>query len=98
MPVFDVIHANELAILFTLGVVAVGLALYFVYGRDRVARSGAIYHAFAQLGRNRFEGLDLELRQVVMEQGLRADDPYDLVVTRASVRPPLSRVWRRRSR
>jgi amino acid transporter/mannitol/fructose-specific phosphotransferase system IIA component (Ntr-type) len=85
IPFWLIAEMGELAVLFTLGVVAAGLVLYFVYAKARVERSGAIYHAFERLGRNRFDGLDRELREIVMEQGLREGDPYDLVVARAHV-------------
>lgn len=85
IPFWLIAEMGELAVLFTLGVVAVGLALYFLYAASRVERSGAIYHAFERLGRNRFDGLDRELREIVMEQGLREGDPYELVVARAHV-------------
>lgn len=74
-----------LSILASLGLGVVGLFWYFYYVRSRVDRHGAIYHIFARLGAQRFEGLDRELRGILKEKGLRADDPYDQVVARADV-------------
>jgi mannitol/fructose-specific phosphotransferase system IIA component (Ntr-type) len=37
------------------------------------------------LGAHRFEGLDKELRSILIEKGLRSADPFDEVITRASV-------------
>jgi mannitol/fructose-specific phosphotransferase system IIA component (Ntr-type) len=48
-------------------------------------RHGAIYHWFARLGQRRYNGLDKELWQIMREKGLRAEDPFDELVTRAEV-------------
>ncbi len=72
-------------IVFTAGVVVVGLAWYVFYARSSVVRSGAIYHVFERLGRQRFVGLDHELREIIREKGLRDEDPFDEVVARAYV-------------
>ncbi|MFQ5889197.1 MAG: amino acid permease [Gemmatimonadota bacterium] len=72
-------------ILFTLGLIAGSLAWYFYYARARVARDGALFHWFERLGQRRFEGLDTELRGILKEKGLRAEDPFDEVVGRAFV-------------
>jgi hypothetical protein len=76
---------GQIAILFTLGLVALTTGWYFHYARQRVRRSGAIFHTFARLGRLRHQGLDLELRNIAKGKGLRAEDPYDQVVLRAGV-------------
>lgn len=76
---------GQMAILFTLALVFFTLVWYFVYVRDRVEREGAIFHTFARLGAMRYDDLDLELRSIVREKGLRAEDPYDEVISRASV-------------
>jgi len=76
---------GELAIAFTLGLVALTLVWYFVYVHARVERAGAIFHVLARLGSRRSEGVDLELRAFLREQGLREKDPYDEVVARAPV-------------
>ncbi|MEX2581866.1 MAG: amino acid permease [Gemmatimonadota bacterium] len=73
------------AILMTLGLVALCIGWYFFYARGRVQREGAIFHTFARLGESRYEGLDLELRGIVKEKGLRMEDPFDEVVARAPV-------------
>ena len=74
-----------LPILFTFGLIALGTFWYFYYARDKVVRDGAIYHIFARLGERRFEGLDHELRGILKEKGLRDEDPFDILVARASV-------------
>ena len=74
-----------MAVLFTLGLVALTVVWYFRYAHDRVERTGAIFHTFARLGERRHAGLDMELRGIVKEKGLREEDPFDEVVARAKV-------------
>jgi amino acid transporter/mannitol/fructose-specific phosphotransferase system IIA component (Ntr-type) len=71
--------------LFSAGLVAVGVGWYFAYARGRVIRSGAIYHVFERLGRQRFPELDAELRGILKEKGLRDEDPFDEIVARAGI-------------
>jgi amino acid transporter/mannitol/fructose-specific phosphotransferase system IIA component (Ntr-type) len=84
-PLWLIAEMGELAILFTLGLVAVTIGWYFRYARDRVERTGAIFHTFARLGTLRHAGLDLELRSIVREKGLRDADPWDRVIATAPV-------------
>lgn len=84
-PLWLIAEMGQLAILFTFGMVAVGLCWYFYYAQRRVERSGAIYHVFERLGRLRFDGLDRELRGILKEKGVRREDPFDDVVGRALV-------------
>lgn len=84
-PIWLIAEMGQLAILFTLGLISLTIAWYFTYARTRALRSGAILHTFARLGAMRHEGLDLELRGIVKEKGLRAEDPFDEVVARAEV-------------
>jgi mannitol/fructose-specific phosphotransferase system IIA component (Ntr-type) len=71
--------------LFSAGIVVVGIIWYFVYARKRVDRYGAIYHIFERLGRKRFVALDAELRGILKEKGLRANDPFDEIVAKSRV-------------
>jgi amino acid transporter/mannitol/fructose-specific phosphotransferase system IIA component (Ntr-type) len=84
-PIALIIVMGWLPMLFAGGVIAVGSAWYFYYAKKRVRRGGAIYHLFARLGQQRFEGLDRELRSILKEKGLRAADPYDEIVARSDV-------------
>ena len=74
-----------LSVLFTAGVTVVCFAWYTYYAKPRIARDGAIYHVFERLGRRRYAGLDRELRDLMKEKGLRAEDPFDQVVARSAV-------------
>ena len=70
-------------VIFAIGLVGACLAWYFYYARDRVVRSGALLHWFERLGQGRFEGLDPELRGILKEKGVRAEDAFDEVVARS---------------
>lgn len=85
VPFFLVAEMGWLPALFVVGVVAACIPWYVYYARDRIARDGAIFHVFARLGRRRFAGLDRELRDIMKEKGVRAEDPFDEVVARAVV-------------
>jgi len=74
-----------LPIIFSTGIIVVGAIWYFAYARKRVDRYGAIYHIFERLGRKRFAALDIELREILKEKGLRAHDPFDEIVAMARV-------------
>jgi len=74
-----------LPVLFSAGIIVLGIFWYFAYARKRVERYGAIYHIFERLGRKRFGALDTELREILKEKGLRAHDPFDEIVAKANV-------------
>jgi APA family basic amino acid/polyamine antiporter len=73
------------ALVLTLIVVSLSALWYALYASKSVTRHGAIFHWFAQLGERRYEGLEDELHQILREKGLREEDPFDEVVTRAQV-------------
>lgn len=80
-----IFEMGTLAILFTLGVIAIGLLWYFLRARQRVTRHGAIYHWFNRLGQRQNERLDAEFREILKEKGARDTDPFDRLVARACV-------------
>ena len=84
-PLWLIAEMGIVPILFSLALFTVGTIWYVSYARGKVVRSGAIYHLFARLGEQRFEGLDRELRGIMKEKGVREEDPFDEVVTRAVV-------------
>jgi mannitol/fructose-specific phosphotransferase system IIA component (Ntr-type) len=85
LPFILIYQMGILPFLFSLGLIAVGAAWYWYYARNKVLRTGAIYHLFERLGRLRFDGLDTELRGILKEKGLRESDPFDEIVTRSFV-------------
>ncbi|MEM1354892.1 MAG: amino acid permease [Planctomycetota bacterium] len=80
-----IIEMGEMAILFSFGVVAVGLLWYFYRARKHVTRDGAVYHWFSRLGERRHDPLDAEFRQILKEKGARDSDPFDTLVAEAPV-------------
>lgn len=75
-----IVEMGRLPILFTMALVAVSVAWFFSYARRRVVRRGAVLHWFERLGRDRFEALDFELREIVLERGLHDPDDLDRVI------------------
>lgn len=71
--------------LFSAGLVIASIVWFRVYASDKVEREGAIYHLFERLGRRRDPGLDIELRGILKEKGLRDEDPFDEIVARCGV-------------
>ncbi|GIT04208.1 MAG: hypothetical protein CM1200mP28_14670 [Deltaproteobacteria bacterium] len=68
-PLWLIAEMGIVPILFSLALFTVGTIWYVSYARGKVIRSGAIYHLFARLGEQRFEGLDRELRGIMKEKG-----------------------------
>ncbi len=86
IPFALIFQMGWLAILFTMGVTVVGIAWYHFYARERLEREGALYHVFERLGRQRYSGLERELREILKEKGVRAEDPFEDVVVGAPIR------------
>jgi amino acid transporter/mannitol/fructose-specific phosphotransferase system IIA component (Ntr-type) len=84
IPGFLIAEMGTLAIVFTGVVVAVGIGWYFYYART-VPREGAIFHLFARLGKQRYEGLDHELHTILEEKGVGHDTAFDRLVARSDV-------------
>ena len=74
-----------MAILFTTGVILLCLLWFYKYAYARVVREGAIFHWFARLGKQQYDPLDKEFREIMKEKGLRIDDPFDEVIARAQI-------------
>ena len=92
MPIFGVFSSIWLFTnmslwtkVFTTVIFVICILWYKYYVRNRVVRSGAIYHIFEKLGQSRYEGLDKELRGILKEKELRKDDPFDQLVARSHV-------------
>ncbi|MFQ5769601.1 MAG: amino acid permease, partial [bacterium] len=84
-PLWLIVEMGLWSIMFTAGLFVLGTIWYYSYARNRVERGGAIYHIFARLGEQRYEGLDRELRGILQEKGLREEDPFDVVIARAGI-------------
>jgi len=85
LPFVLIYQMGILPLLFSFGLIGVGVFWYWYYARKKVVRTGAIYHLFERLGRSRFDGLETEMRGILKEKGLRESDPFDEIVTRSLV-------------
>jgi APA family basic amino acid/polyamine antiporter len=85
IPCWLLLQMGTLPLLFAAGLIVISTLWYWRYAYRKVVRHGAIFHVFERLGRQRFDGLDRELRGIMKEKGLRAEDPYDEVVVKADV-------------
>lgn len=84
IPFFLISEMGTLAIVFTGVVVLFGIGWYFYYART-VPREGAIFHLFARLGKQRYDGLDRELQTILEEKGVGHDTAFDRLVARSEV-------------
>ena len=84
-PFWLIVNMGLLPTLFTGALITFGATWYTYYARARVSREGAILHVFERLGRQRDQGLDRELREIMKERGAREADPFDEVMTTARV-------------
>jgi len=84
-PFWMIVTMGILPTLFTGGLIVFGAMWYTYYARDKTSREGAIFHVFERLGRQRYEGLDRELREIMKERDPREADPFDELLTGARV-------------
>lgn len=80
-----IIEMGQLPLLFSLALVAACVFWFFAYAKNRVVRRGAILHWFERLGRERFDQLEYELREILRDRGLRPGDPYEEIIERAPI-------------
>jgi len=84
-PLYLIVEMGIYPTLFTLGLITIGVFWFVYYASDKVERDGAIFHYFARLGERKYQGLDRELRGIIKEKGLREEDPFEIVVARATI-------------
>jgi mannitol/fructose-specific phosphotransferase system IIA component (Ntr-type) len=84
-PLFLIFEMGWLSIVFSIALVLLCVVWYFYYAKKRVQRTGAIYHIFERLGKSRYAGLDVELRGILKEKGLRKEDQFEEIVMRSHV-------------
>jgi APA family basic amino acid/polyamine antiporter len=82
-PLWLIVEMGWFAVLFTLGLIAAGIIWYIYFSKGTLGRDSAIYYVFARLSQRRIEGLDIELRSILKEKGVRDYDPYDAVISNA---------------
>lgn len=84
-PFYLIFEMGAMPMVFSFGLIVASSLWYFLYARNRVSRTGAIYHVFERLGRQRHHDLDTELRGILKEKGLRKEDPFNEIVSRSLV-------------
>lgn len=85
LSIILIFEMGVLSILFTLAVSVASIVWYKYYAEGKVERQGAIYHVHARLGEHKDHGLEGEMRTILREKGLRQEDPYEELVSRADV-------------
>lgn len=80
-----ILEMGILSILFTAGIMILSVAWYYYYAYSKVDRQGAIFHVHERLGQLKDRGLEHEMRHILQEKGLRDEDPYELVVSKATI-------------
>lgn len=80
-----ILEMGILSIMFTLAIMLLSVAWYYYYAYNQIDRQGAIYHVHERLGQFKDRGLEREMRRIMQEKGLREEDPYELVVSKAAV-------------
>lgn len=74
-----------LSILFTVAITLLSVAWYYYYAYGQIDRQGAIFHVHERLGQYKDRGHEHEMRQILQEKGLRDEDPYELVISKATI-------------
>ena len=85
LSIILIFEMGGLSILFTIIVSVFGVIWYKYYASDKVDRQGAIFHVHARLGENKDHGLEVEMRGILKEKGLRSEDQYEEMISRAEV-------------
>lgn len=85
LSIILIFEMGAVSILFTVVVSVAAILWYKYYAQDNIVRQGAIFHVHARLGKNKDQGLESEMRTILREKGLRDEDPYEELVSRADV-------------
>jgi Trk K+ transport system NAD-binding subunit len=80
-----ILEMGILSLLFTVAITILSIAWYYYYAYSKIDRQGAIFHVTERLGQYKDRGLEHEMRHILQEKGLRDEDPYELVVSQATV-------------
>ena len=80
-----IFEMGMVSIVFTAAITILSVGWYYYYAYGKIDRHGAIYHVHDRLGQYKDRGLENEMRHIMKEKGLRDEDPYELVVSKAAV-------------
>ncbi len=92
MQIFGMISSFALIIylgwgplLFSVGLILLGIIWFNYYAKGKIKRQGAIYHWFELLGRKKYEKIANEFLHIIKEKGLREKDQFDQLITNAEI-------------
>lgn len=85
LAIYLIIQLGSLALILVSASILLALAWYWVYGRSRSSRTGAIFHVFERLGKLADHSLDRDISAAMQSHGLRAEDEYAGLIARAAV-------------
>ncbi len=85
LSIILIFEMGGLSILFTIVVCVFGVIWFKYYASEKVDRQGAIFHVHARLGENKDLGLEVEMRGILKEKGLRQEDQYEEMISRSDV-------------
>lgn len=84
-PVVLIPELGILPMILSAGVVISGALWYYLYAKNRVDRSAAMYQVFERVGAQATPQLHEELRDIIREKGARREDTFDQCILRAEV-------------
>lgn len=88
-----IFEMGMVSIVFTAAVTILSVGWYYYYAYGKVDRKGAIFHVHERLGQYKDRGLENEMRHIMKEKGLRDEDPYEIVVSKAAVLDVTDSTW-----
>jgi len=74
-----------LAVSLSGAIIALCVVWYFHYTKGKLERKGAIFHVHERLGRQRYEGLEHELLDIINEKKSGKDLTYEAVIARSLI-------------
>ncbi|HKK46971.1 MAG TPA: amino acid permease [Balneolaceae bacterium] len=84
-PVILIPELGILPMILSGSVVICGALWYYLYAKQRVDRSAAMYQVFERVGAQATPQLYEELRDIIREKGARREDIFEQCILRASV-------------
>jgi mannitol/fructose-specific phosphotransferase system IIA component (Ntr-type) len=84
-PVVLIPELGILPVILSGGVIICGALWYYLYAKQRVDRSAAMYQVFERVGAQATPQLYEELRDIIREKGTRREDVFDQAVLRAAI-------------
>lgn len=84
-PVVLIPELGILPMILSGGVIISGALWYYLYAKNRVDRSAAMYQVFERVGAQATPQLYEELRDIIREKGTRREDVFEQCILRAGI-------------